>query len=746
MGYPVIMMGDGVMVVPKSNMSQSKKKVKVKKIIRPLPESLIPVFQAKLSSQNFLALDGLPVNKMVELLHSIIDPILSDTFPEKQIIISPFDDPWFTEQLRKLKRQRQRHYERHGKDDKYIELKTIFDEKFKNERAKYKQKIEKQVQEGSRGSIYPILKRMGSRLFEQSQSDYQILNHVQLGLSPAQSAEKIADYFSMISQEFAALDISLLPAQVRTYLRNYNPDVAPRLTVSAIYSRIKKARKPNGLVPGDLPKKLLQHCANIISVPAAYIFNQITITAVFPTQWKVEHQLAIPKNFPPENEDDLRNLAKTPFLSKVYESFVGGWLLDIIKPYLDPDQCGMKGLSITHYLVKLLDFVHSTLDNKKPHSVLAACVDISKAFNRVDHSLVIQDLYDMHTPAWLLNIVVSYLSDRSMVLTFNNCESSRKLLPGGGPQGAYMGGLIFMIKYNGAFLRPPIPRPIKGPVSKSKAKKVKFVDDGTVAVSLDLQQCLVSDSEQRAKPVTYHERTQHILPPQNNLLHYYIKDTEHFASENKMVINKSKTKVISFNKARKWDFPPEMKFLDGTPIEHVSQTKLVGVIISETLSWQANTQYICNKARKKLWLLRRMVKLDLDTYLLFDAYIKEVRSILELAVPVWHSSLTRKQSLDIERVQKVAFRIILGPLYISYKQACQYLCTKTLEERRTKLCLKFAKKNLKSENCMFVKNTQSIITRQPTKIVKEYKCRTGRYYKSSIPYLARLLNTDQLRR
>ena len=88
-----------------------------------------------------------------------------------------------------------------------------------------------------------------------------------------------------------------------------------------------------------------------------------------------------------------------------YESFVGGWLLDIIKPYLDPDQCGMKGLSITHYLVKLLDFVHSTLDNKKPHSVLAACVDISKAFNHVDHSLVIQDLYDM------LLLLASFLTE-----------------------------------------------------------------------------------------------------------------------------------------------------------------------------------------------------------------------------------------------------------------------------------------------------------------------------------------------
>ena len=49
-----------------------------------------------------------------------------------------------------------------------------------------------------------------------------------------------------------------------------------------------------------------------------------------------------------------------------------------------------------------------------------------------------------------------------------------------------------------------------------------------------------------------------------------------------MVINKNKTKVISFNNSRKWDFPPELKFIDGTPIQHVPQTKLVGVIISET--------------------------------------------------------------------------------------------------------------------------------------------------------------------
>ena len=79
-----------------------------------------------------------------------------------------------------------------------------------------------------------------------------------------------------------------------------------------------------------------------------------------------------------------------------------------------------------------------------------------------------------------------------------------------------------MIKYNGAFLRPPIPRPINGPVSNSKAKKVKFVDDGTVAVSLDLRECLIPESEERARPLTYHQRTQHTLPTQLNLVCYQV--------------------------------------------------------------------------------------------------------------------------------------------------------------------------------------------------------------------------------
>ena len=79
------------------------------------------------------------------------------------------------------------------------------------------------------------------------------------------------------------------------------------------------------------------------------------------------------------SEDELRNLSKAPFLSKVYESLVADWLLPIIQPYLYPEQCGLKGLSITHYLITILHITHSILDLKKHHNVLAACVDLAKS-------------------------------------------------------------------------------------------------------------------------------------------------------------------------------------------------------------------------------------------------------------------------------------------------------------------------------------------------------------------------------
>ena len=418
----------------------------------------------------------------------------------------------------------------------------------------------------------------------------------------------MAEYFSCISQEYLPLQLSTLPPCVQSYLSTpISNQIIPRLSEFDVYSKIVRAKKPKSSVPGDLPRKIVKNFAHRLAAPNAAIFNEITSSAVYPEQWKTEHQLPIPKLYPPQTEDDIRNISKTTFMSKVYESFIAGWLLPIIQPYLDPGQCGgLKGLSVSHYLIKLLHFVHSVWDKRQPHAVLAACVDISKAFNRVDHSLVIQDLYDMKTPPWLLNIIFSYLSNRSMILSYNGEKSTRKLLPGGGPQGAILGGLIFIVKYNGAFLRPPIPRIIGGPASKSKSEKVKFVDDGTVAVSITMKSSLVQDNITRQKPLNYNERTCQVLPSQDNLLQLYLEEAEKFTFQNKMKLNPKKTKIIKFNKSRKHDFPPEV-FLSGNQmLEVVPEIKLVGVMVTQDLKWQRNTDLICAKARQKLWVLRRL--------------------------------------------------------------------------------------------------------------------------------------------
>ena len=275
---------------------------------------------------------------MVNTYQNITDTILSETFPEKVITVSTEDRPWYNEKLRQIKRQRLREYESQGRSNKYLQLVAKFDRIFKSERTKYLEKIQLEVSEGKRGSIYPILKRLSLQPGVTTHGGFQLPEHA--GLSPAQSAELIAQHFSSISQEYAPLDVTSLPPNVNLFLQNSDQSLAPKLSVTDVQSRISKAKKPNGTVPGDLPKKLVQVCSSTIAVPATIIFNQITKDAEYPRAWKIEHQIALGKVPSPETLDQIRNIAKTPFLSKCYESFVGGWIIPIIKPYLDP---GLKG-------------------------------------------------------------------------------------------------------------------------------------------------------------------------------------------------------------------------------------------------------------------------------------------------------------------------------------------------------------------------------------------------------------------
>ena len=144
-----------------------------------------------------------------------------------------------------------------------------------------------------------------------------------------------------------------LPARVR--LRLSSKSTQPVISEMECYQRIVSAKKPQSGVPGDLPSAMLKEFSVELAQPLQGVLNK---TGKWPDLWKVEYVTPIGKIPHPETEDDLRPIALTPFFSKVMEQFVVKWILDEIGDKIDIRQYGgMKGNSITHYLIELLNFI-----------------------------------------------------------------------------------------------------------------------------------------------------------------------------------------------------------------------------------------------------------------------------------------------------------------------------------------------------------------------------------------------------
>ena len=88
------------------------------------------------------------------------------------------------------------------------------------------------------------------------------------------------------------------------------PDI-PKLEAFDVYQKILKAKKPNSVIVGDVPKKILKLFTPELAEPVSRIFNKITFSAEYPRQWVKESQISIPKVFPPTSEDDLRPISRT---------------------------------------------------------------------------------------------------------------------------------------------------------------------------------------------------------------------------------------------------------------------------------------------------------------------------------------------------------------------------------------------------------------------------------------------------
>ena len=143
-------------------------------------------------------------------------------------------------------------------------------------------------------------------------------------------------------------------------------------------------------------------------------------------------------------------------------------------------------------------------------------------------------------------------------------------------------------------------------------------------------------------------------------------------------------------------------------------------------------------------LLNRAASFTTSTNDLKHIYLTFIRSILEQSAVVWHSGLSGKNRKDQERVQKTGLKIVLGNNFTTYKSGLEMLNLDTLDERRRKICLKFAQNSLKNEKMKikFPLNFPKHKLRKTNKF-EVSKQRTRRYKKTAIPYMEELLNNHQ---
>ena len=349
-------------------------------------------------------------------------------------------------------------------------------------------------------------------------------------------------------------------------------------------------------------------------------------------------------------------------------------------------------------------------------------------------------------------LVMTFLSNERIVLRYQGATSTPRSLPGGGPQGTLLGLLLFLVLINDIGFEDQENNVAEIITSKRNFRAanrihMKYVDDLTVAEAIKLKNSVnFTPVTHRPQPDNYHARTGHSLKPELSHVFKQIKEVENYAVTNEMKINDKKTKFMLFNNSKVIDLMPRFN-LGNQEINLVEEMKVLGVVLTSDLKWNSHTNHIVTSAFRKVWMLRRLKALGTALPELKDIYIQHVRSILEFAVPVWHSGLTQCNRSDIERVQRAALHVILGDSYTTYENALTVMSLETLESRRSKLCNKFAIKSVKhpKHSKWFKINKKVSITRQPQPKFCPVVSRTNRFKKSPLSYLTEVLNTKYTR-
>jgi len=310
----------------------------------------------------------------------------------------------------------------------------------------------------------------------------------------------------------------------------------------------------------NLPSFIFKENKNPLAKLLSHIINLSFAQGAFPHELKIANIIPIFKAGEKDIIGNYRPVSLLTTVSKVFEKAFYKRLSSFVTHHkiLYNLQFGFRESHSTHMaVIKLLDRVIDSLD--KGEFAAAIFLDFSKAFDTVNHNILLDKLnhYGIRGVANLW--VKSYLENRKQFCTFDGTKSNQTTVLTGVPQGSILGPLLFLLYINDL-----------GNIFKN-LNPIFFADDSNLITSGKS----IAELEQSINQET---------PLLTEWLH-----------TNRLSLNLKKTHIMLFCPTKRQENLPISIFIEGQPIEVLEETKFLGIILDNRLSWKPHIAYTTKK-------------------------------------------------------------------------------------------------------------------------------------------------------
>ena len=412
------------------------------------------------------------------------------------------------------------------------------------------------------------------------------------------------DYFCSVGRRIADSVIVDNSCDFMTYLNGDYPNSFLFLPVAGpdIHKIILSLKNKPGSIH-TYSVRIIKYLSVILSPVVAELINKSLLAGVFPDFLKLARVVPIFKAGDPSDPSNYRPISILPLLSKIYEKIVHGQLYQYLedRSVFYEKQFGFRqGKSTTQSVLDQLQYTYDNLD--RDEYVISIFLDFKKAFDSVDHAVLLSKLhfYGVRgvTHAWFK----SYLSNRQQYVNVNGVDSSVSTLTHGVPQGSVLGSLLFLIFINDL------------PNSSSYFRFNLFADDSTLS-------CTFNKSN---------------ICNTSTIINHNLLRLNHWLRSNKIMINATKTKYIIFSYDSTVTLPSTIRLNDGI-LEQINCTKFLGVYLDQHLRFSHHINNISIKMSKSIGILYKL-KYYLPYCVLRSLYVSLIHPYIHYAIEAWHAA------------------------------------------------------------------------------------------------------------